>query len=546
MMSIYIRIIASLMVLGQIIISGDVVASQELPELKDITASAGIDFRHGFGDQALTNIVESTGSGVAFFDFDGDGFLDIYFVNGAYRKGVSHPSGRQLAAGLHNVLYRNNGDNTFSDVTARAGVGDGGFGMGCLVADYDNDGDRDLFITNFGPNVLYRNNGDGTFTNVAKEAGVSGDLWSVGATFLDFDQDGYLDLYVGNYLDYDSKYKSFFAGDAFPGPLSYPGRADVLYHNLGNGTFAEVSQKAGVYNPQGRAMGVAAADYDNDGDMDIFVANDAMENYLYQNNGDSTFTNVALLSGTGFGENGEATSAMGPEFGDYDNDGLLDLLVPDMVYECLYRNTGRGFFEEVSTKTGLAALAGQYTSWSGNFFDFDRDGLLDIFFTNGDSHFLEPEENLLLLNRNGRTFVDISDRIGPDRLEKLVSRGSATGDIDNDGDLDLVVLNLDGQARLYRSDGGKNHWLALQLRGTMSNRDAIGARISLTAGEMTQIRDVRSSSGYISQSDSRVYFGLGSSATVDKIEIRWPSGQRQTYDNVAGDRLLVITEPGSR
>ncbi|WP_298038637.1 CRTAC1 family protein, partial [uncultured Desulfuromonas sp.] len=443
-------------------------------------------------------------------------------------------------------LYRNNGDGTFSDVTAKAGVGDDGYGMACLAADYDNDGDADLFVTNYGPNVLYRNNGDGTFSDVTAKAGVAGDLWSVGCTFLDYDRDGFLDLFVANYLDFDPKYRSFYAGDAFPGPLSYPGQPDALYRNRGDGTFEETTRAAGLFNPRGRGMGVAASDFDDDGDTDIFVANDAMENYLYRNNGNGTFTNVAPLTGTGFGQNGEATSAMGPEFGDFDRDGLIDLLVPDMGYGCLYRNTGRGFFEEMSAKTGLAAAAGQYTSWSGNLFDFDGDGRLDIFLTNGDSRFLEPEEDLLLLNRDGRRFVDVSGRAGLDPRKRSVSRGSAIGDIDNDGDLDILVLNLNDTPRLLRNDGGnRSHWLSIRARGTRSNRDAIGTRVRLTAGGVTQVADVRSSSGYLSQGDLRVHFGLGAAAKAERIEIRWPDGGVQVLENVTADRIVTVTEPAS-
>ena len=448
---------------------------QRLPVLVDITQKAGITFVHSIGDYKLSNIVESTGAGTAFFDYDGDGYLDIYFVNGSYLKEISHPRERKLAGKLRNALYRNNGNGTFTDVTIRTGVGDQGYGMACLWADYDNDGDTDLFITNYGPNVLYRNNGDGTFTDVTEKAGVGGgNLFSTGCTFLDYDGDGYLDLYVGNYLLYDPDYKNYFAAEAFPGPLSYKGQADILYRNRGDGTFEDVTRKAGIFMPQGRSMGIASCDLDNDGSMDIFVANDAMANYLYRNSGKGTFTDIALLSGTGFGENGEATSAMGPEFGDIDRDGLIDILVPDMDYSCLYRNTGKGFFVQMSAQSGIAAACGQYTSWSGNFFDYDNDGLLDIFISNGDSHHLEPEEDLLFRNMNGKQFQDVSTQTGEDFQAKFVGRGSAVGDFDNDGDLDILVLNLNDRPRLLRNDGGnRNYWLMVRLRGKQSNRDAV-------------------------------------------------------------------------
>ena len=516
----------------------------ETTQLTDVTEAAGITWRHSIGDDALTNIVESTGAGCVFLDFDGDGDLDIYLVNGSFHPDFSHARGRNLAGKLANALYRNDGDGTFTDVTEAAGIGDRGYGMAAVAADYDNDGDTDLFVTNYGRDTLLENNGDGSFSDVTKVAGVGDPRWTVGATFFDFDRDGLLDLYVGGYLLFDPDYRHYFAADGFPGPLSYPGRRDTLYRNRGDGTFENVTKKAGIDKPDGRAMGVAACDIDGDGDEDIFVANDGMENYLWRNRGDGRFENIALATGTAFGQNGEATSAMGPEFGDFDLDGLVDLFVPDMGYGCLYRNTGKGWFEEKSARLGVAAVLGQYTSWSGNFLDIDNDGWLDIFVVNGDAHHLEAEEDTLLLNRQGAGFEDMSAKTGKALSEKFVGRGSASGDFDNDGDLDLLVLNLNDRPRLLRNDlDNQHHWLKLRLIGTTSNRDAIGARVRLTAGGHTQLRDVRTSSGYLSQSDPRLHFGLGSNTVADRIEISWPSGTVQNLRKIAADRLLTITEP---
>ncbi len=517
------------------------------PILTDVTEKAGIHFQHSFGDDQMSNIIEATGAGCVFFDYDGDGDIDIYLVNGAYIKDLSHVKGRHNEGKLMNALYRNNGDGSYTDVTQESGTGDKGFGMAAVAADYDNDGDADLWVTNWGPNVFYRNNGDGTFTNYTKEAGLENDLWGIGSTFLDYDKDGYLDLYVGNYLEYDPNYNYYYAPDHFPGPLSYHGQPDILYHNKGDGTFEDVTKQAGVYNPEGRAMGISSCDIDNDGDMDIFVANDAMENYLYQNNGDGTFTDIALETATGFGQNGEATSAMGPEFGDFDLDGYMDLMVPDMGYGCLYRNTGQGYFEEMSAQMGLAAACGQYTSWSGNFFDYDNDGYLDILIVNGDPHKVKPEEDILLWNDQGRRFVDISAQCGSDFQIDFVGRGSAVGDYDDDGDLDILILNVNDRCRLMRNDGGnKNNWLKIHTIGTVSNRDAIGARIRLTVGGITQIRDITSSSGYLSQSDYRAHFGLGQNTNVEKLEIRWPNGTVQILENIDANQVLTITEPNSK
>ena len=515
-----------------------------LPQFVDVTNSAGIGFIHSIGDDEMSNIVESSGAGCVFFDFDDDGDLDIYLVNGRYLETVSSAKGRHLAGKLKNALYRNNGDGSFSDVTDAAAVGDMGFGMAAVAADYDNDGDRDLFVSNYDRDSLYRNNGDGTFTDVTEKAGVGSELWSIGASFFDFDRDGLLDLYVGGYLLFDPEYRNYYAAEAFPGPLSYRGQKDTLYRNKGDGTFEDVTREAGVHSLQGRAMGVTACDIDDDGHEDLFVANDGMENYLYHNRGNGTFEEIALRTGTAFGQNGEATSAMGPEFGDFDGDGLIDLLVPDMVYGCLYRNTGKGVFEEKSAEMGLAAVLGQYTSWSGNFFDYDNDGVLDIFIVNGDAHHLEPEEDTLFRGEGGRKFVDVSAASGPALKLKAVSRGSAVGDFDNDGDLDLLVLNLNGSARLYRNDGGnRGNWIMVQTVGRSSNRDGIGARVRLRIGDTTQLRDIRSSSGYLSQSDLRAHFGLGRSEKVDRIEVRWPSGLVSALEDVKVNQVITITEP---
>ncbi len=514
------------------------------PQFVDITDEAGIEFVHSIGDDELSNIVESSGAGCVFFDYDDDGDLDIYLVNGRYLETVSSVRGRQLAGTLSNALYRNNGDGTFTDVTAAAGVGDRGFGMAAVAADYDNDGDRDLFVTNYDRDTLYRNNGNGTFSDVTEKAGVGSELWSVGASFFDFDRDGLLDLYVGGYLVFDPEYRNYYAADAFPGPLSYRGQKDILYRNKGDGTFEDVSDAAGIGAAGGRAMGVTACDIDDDGDEDIYVANDGMENYLYRNRGDGSFEEVALRTGTAFGQNGEATSAMGPEFGDFDGDGLIDLLVPDMGYGCLYRNTGKGYFEDKSAETGIAAVLGQYTSWSGNFFDFDHDGVLDIFIVNGDAHHLEAEEDTLFRGEGGQRFVDVSAASGPAFKLKGVGRGSATGDFDNDGDLDLLVLNLNGRARLYRNDGGNRlNWIMVRTVGTASNRDGIGARVRLTVGGTTQVRDIRSSSGYLSQSDPRAHFGIGLHQVVDRIEVRWPSGRVSIVEKAKANQVLTVTEP---
>jgi hypothetical protein len=522
---------------------GRLYAQYEHLSLIDITQQAGIDFTHNFGDDEMSNLIESNAAGCAFFDYDGDEDLDVYLVNGAYMDKISHIRGRINKGKLFNALYRNNGDLKFTDVTNEAGVGHQGMGMAVVTADYDNDGDQDMFVSNWGPNVFYRNNGDGTFSDITREAGVENDLFGIGSTFLDYDQDGFLDLYVGNYIEYDPDYQYFYAAEKFPGPLAYHGQPDILYHNNGDGTFSDVTHQAGVYNAEGRAMGVTSCDFDDDGDWDIFVANDAMENYLYRNNGDGTFTDVALQTATGFGQNGEATSAMSGEFGDIDMNGLVDIIVPDMAYGCIYKNTGSGYFEEMSARMGLAVACGQYTSWSCNIFDFNHDGFTDLFITNGHPHRLIGEEDLLLLNNQGKRFENISHHLGKDFQEKFVGRGSAVGDFDNDGDLDILILNLNSRPRLLSNDGdNKGNWLLIHLIGSKSNRDGIGAKIEIKTSDFSQVRWRMSSSGYLSQSDFRVHFGLGETENVNQIEIHWPTGKIQTLTEVKVNQLIKVKE----
>ena len=531
---------------GLFLLYGEIIAEKSSPIFVDVTEEAGITFEHNFGDDKMSNLIESNGAGCAFFDYDNDKDLDIFFVNGAYIKGLSHLQGRQLEGKLTNTLYRNNGDGTFTDVTKETGVWHEGMGMACLSSDIDNDGDADLFVTNWGPNVFYRNNGDGTFTEATAEVGLENDLWGIGTTFLDYDDDGFLDLYVGNYVAYDPEYQYFYAPEGFPGPLAYHGQPDILYHNRGDGTFEDVTHKAGIYKPEGRAMGVSSCDIDDDGDMDIFVANDAMENYLFRNNGDGTFTDIALETATGFGQSGEATSAMSGEFGDLDMDGFIDLVVPDMGYGCIYKNTGAGYFEEMSAKMGMAAVCGQYISWSGNFLDYDSDGYIDIFISNGHAQRLNSQEDLILRNDRGHRLIDVSAQCGVDFQEKFVGRGSAAGDFDDDGDLDILILNLNSRPRLLKNEGGnRNNWLMIHVIGTQSNRDGIGTKIRLTAGGKTQTRWIMSSSGYLSQSDYRAHFGLGKIERIDRIELRWPNRKIQTLENINTNQLLTIKEPGS-
>ncbi|HXI02309.1 MAG TPA: CRTAC1 family protein [Candidatus Saccharimonadales bacterium] len=517
------------------------------PVFTDVTAAAGITFAHSIGDHELTNIVEGTGSGACFFDYDGDGWLDIYFPNGAWERSVSDNRGRDLIGKLANVLYHNNGDGTFTDVTAKAGVGDKGYGVGCSAADFDGDGDVDLYVLNYGPNVLYRNEGNGTFTDVSERSGLADPHWSVSASWFDYDGDGDLDVYVANYLQYDDgKFRSYYAAAGYPGPLSYEGQPDALYRNNGDGTFTDVTKEAGVFNPDGRAMSATVDDINGDGILDIYVANDAMGNFYYQGTGKGTFEEKGLFTGLAFGEHGQGVSSMGPVVGDVNGDGRPDIYIPDMGYGSLLMNGGANFEDRV-TMAGLAVMCGQYTGWGAVLFDYDNDGDLDLFIANGNAHHEYSEEDVLAANDGKGTFSDVASSSGAWFQEKHVGRGATWADYDNDGDVDLLVVNLDEPAHLLRNDGGNaRSWLGVRARLPGGKVDAIGARLTVTAGSLRQTRDLVPVTGYLSQGDPRVHFGLGENRGPVELEIRWPDGSVETVHDVAIDRYMTLVEKPGR
>ncbi len=514
-----------------------------LPVFVDVTDSAGIDFKHSFGDFDLTNIVEGTGAGACFLDYNNDGWFDLYFPNGSWDKSISDNRGRKLRGKLFNHLYRNNGDGTFTDVTDSAGVGDPSPSFGCSAVDFDADGDVDIYVLNYGSNVLYRNNGDGTFTDVAKEAGLADPNWSLSAPWLDYDNDGDLDVYVANYLRYDDgKFRAYYAAAGYPGPLSYSAESDALYRNNGDGTFTNVAREAGVFKDNGRAMSATAADLNGDGYMDIYVANDATENYYFENTGKGTFVEKGLFLGLAFGEHGQGVSSMGPFPGDIDRNQLLDIYVPDMGYSSLLMNQGE-FFEDQTTRSKVAITCGQYTGWGGLLVDYDNDGYLDLFVSNGNAHHEYTEEDVLLHNDGTGVFNDVSDRSGDYFRVKMVGRGSTFGDFDNDGDLDLVIVNLNDRAKLLRNDGGnENNWIKVVPKLPGPERDALGARVTVQVDSLRQIENVQPVRGYLSEVDSRLHFGLGKAQKVDSIEIRWPGGETQKLENVPANQVLKIIQ----
>ncbi len=526
----------------------------------DATAAAGLaDVVHVHGGTGRKYYIETVPPGVCFLDYDRDGWQDLYFVQSGPLPGTPRPAGTP-----HSRLFRNKGDGTFIDVTDKAGVADAsGYGNGCTVGDYDNDGDEDLYVTNFGPSILYRNNGDGTFTDVTQEVGVKNGLYATSAAWADYDNDGRLDLFVANYVDFTMDDEKF-CGNArtsrrsYCHPDAYGGLPDVLYHNEGNGKFKEVARASGIWDPDGKGLGVVWFDYDADGDQDLYVANDATINTLYRNDGNGRFTDITLLAGVCCSEDGKPQSGMGTDAGDLDGDGWQDLFVTNLSNETneFYRNLGgKGLFSIDTYPAGLGEVSLLMTGWGTDMFDYDNDGDLDIVVTNGhpmddialDSDIITYAQRPFLFENDGHgKFADAGGAHGAYFGTPAVGRGLATADYDNDGDLDFVVAASNGHAKLLRNDGGAaaGRFITLRLEGTRCNRDAIGARVTVRAGGRTQVQEVRSASSYLSQNDMRLHFGLGAATKVDSIEILWPErGKKiEKAGPIAADQFLVFRQ----
>lgn len=512
----------------------------------DATAKSGINFTHSFGSEKLGSLLESTGAGCVWFDFNNDGFPDLYVASGKPLDASMHPFPLKQAPASppHNHLYKNNGDGTFTDVTDMAGVAANIYGMAAIAADYDNDRFIDLFVTGYGSAILFRNKGDGTFEDVTAKAGVNVDGWSISSAWLDYDRDGCVDLFVGRYVKFDPTYRNFYAPDNYPGPLDYEPTANRLFHNNCSGGFADVTDKSGIGAFKGRTMGVTAADFDGDGYPDIYVANDKTENFLFHNKRDGTFEEIAADLGVAYGQNGESTSAMGPVLADIDGDGRVDLWVTDSKYNRLMRNTATSGFEDLGPSSGISQATAQYVSWGTGVYDFDNDGWLDVLIFHGGLAHMVPQEQSLFRGLGGGKFADISRDAGPVLDVKTVSRGACFGDYDNDGKMDAFVIHLGSAGTLLHNVTVKSgHWLTVSLKGRKSNRDGIGAHLELLAGGRKQIAERIAGSGYLSQDDGRVHFGLGSAAKVDRLVIHWPSGKDQALENLAADRVLTVEEP---
>ncbi len=531
-----------------------------LPVFLDVTTKSGITFQLLSSRTPQKYLIETMPGGVAMLDYDGDGFEDLFFVNGAHLESPVPPGTAPDKADpkYWNRLFHNNGDGTFTDVTEKAGLRGNSYGMGVAVGDYDNDGRPDLYVTNFGRNILYHNNGDGTFTDVTEKAGVGGGGWSSSALFVDYDRDGYLDLFVARYLDWDFA-KNIPCGapehrqPAYCHPDVFGSATYFLYHNNRDGTFTDVSAKSGIAASPGRGLGSALNDYDRDGWPDILVANDAIAEQLFHNNHDGTFTETGLASGLAYDEDGHAFSGMGVAFEDYDNDGWPDIFIGDLANQkyALFHNV-KGSFEYASVTTGVARFTMAHSGWGTALFDYDNDGWKDLFvaqshvmdniqYFQGNVRYLEPL--LLLRNVQGR-FEDVSAQSGEPFRTVQAARGAAFGDLDNDGQIDVVVSCLDGKPILLRNQGSANHWLTINTVGTVSNRDGIGARVHLVSQSgASQFATVSTGGSYFSASDKRVHFGLGRDRSVRSIEITWPSGTVQTLRDLAVDRILTVREP---
>jgi hypothetical protein len=524
----------------------------------DITKASGVQFEHLASHTPKKYLIETMGSGVALFDYDNDGRLDIFLINGAPLADPTAKGSLPQKTSLKywNRLYHQKRDGTFEDVTEKAGLQGSGYGMGVAVGDYDNDGREDLFVTAYGNNKLYHNNGNGTFSDLTEKAGVGGSGWSTSAAWVDLDGDGLLDLVVLRYMQWD--FDDIWCGEHLQGhraychPNLFPTAEPLVYHNDGNGHFTDITERSGLGKP-GKGLGIGIADFDRDGHIDVFVANDSMPQFLFHNKGSGTFEEQALFAGVGMDGNGHTYAGMGIDFADYDNDGLPDIAIDNLAPQmyALYRNTGDGTFDYVSYTSGLGLITGPHSGWGMHFIDYDNDGWKDLLIVQGhvldtiqitepQHHYREP---MLLARNTGKKFLDVSADSGDVFNQTWVARGLAVGDLDNDGKIDAVVTTNDGPAHvLHNETKTSNHWLTLELVGHKSNRDAIGAEVKVVTTLGAQYQTVSTTGSYLSSSDKRVHFGLGNDATVQTLEIHWPSGIVQTLHAVAADRVLRIEE----
>jgi enediyne biosynthesis protein E4 len=535
-------------------------AARSTIRFEDASDKAGINFTHSFGSRQLGSLLEGTGAGCVWFDYDNSGRPSLYIVNGRPLDDSVHPYPlkNKPVPPPHNHLYRNDGNGHFTDVTEKSGLDPDMYAVAVTASDYDNDGFVDLLVTGYGKTILYHNDGNGHFTDVTAKAGIKVEGWAISSTWLDYDKDGCVDLFVGRYVKFDPKYRAYYAADNYPGPLDYEGETNKLFHSNCDGTFTDVSEKSGIAAFVGRTMGVTAADYDNDGWDDIYVANDRTENFLFRNKHDGTFEEVGNDTGTAFGQNGESTSSMGPVFTDLEGRGVLDLWVTDGHYNRLLRNegvpadgsssveqnAGKLGFEDIGASNGVSQTNAQYVSWGTGVYDYDNDGQLDILIFHGGLIHLIPQEHTLFQGLGAGRFADISESAGTVLNDRTVARGACFADYDDDGKVDSFLVNLGAKGKLVHNvSTNTGHWVAIKLVGTKSNRDGIGARVEIYAGDKRWTDERVAGSGYLSQNDGRMHFGLGPATAIDKIIVKWPSGREQTLEKQAVDRVLTVEEP---
>jgi hypothetical protein len=528
-----------------------ILAAQK-PEIvfTDVTNKAGIDFKYTFGDLSYVNILESSGSGITVFDYNNDHLMDLFMMNGTYIEGVSDPEGRKFR-NTPDRLYKNNGNGTFTEVSEKAGVADTNWSMAAGAIDYDSDGDEDLFLLNYGPNVFYRNNGNGTFTDITDQTGLRGPenlngfvKWSIGVSFWDHNNDGRLDALVGNFLAFDPKYFTPATPHLMPHPSEYKGQATMLYEQRSDGKFVDVTKKNNLFYPDSKCMGLTVFDYDDDGDIDIFQANDHQLNFMFRND-KGVYREVGVEIGVAANSNGKGAGSMHGTIGDVDGDGLIDLLVVDLEYGALYRNKGNGFFEDITEVSGIQGPLAGKGAWSAAFLDYDNDGDLDIVSANGTAEELILQNPLLLENDGKGHFRDTGRNHGDYFTEKRSGRGLAVVDYDNDGDMDIIISHVDlkATAALLRNDGGNaNHWLGLTLMGSKGPASAVAAKVVATTGSRRQVFVNQWATSYLCNNDPRIHIGLGNEGIINTLEIFWTGGRKEVFKNVAADRYITIME----
>jgi len=516
----------------------------------EVSNEAGIDFMYNFGDYTYENILESSGSGITVFDYDGDGWMDLYMMNGTWLEGISDKEGK-VFENTPNRLYHNMGDGTFMEVSEKAGLDDRRWSMAAGPIDIDLDGDQDLYLLNYGPNIFYRNNGDGTFTDITGRLGLAGPdslngfvKWSVGVSFWDYNRDNRLDAFVGNFLAFDPEYVSHTTPELMPHPSEYKGQASMMYRQEEDGTFKEVTEELGLLYPESMCMGLTVYDYDRDGDLDMFQGNDHQANFMFRNEGDS-FSEVGVEIGVAVNSHGLPTGSMHGAIGDVDGDGLIDLLVPDLRYGALYRNLGNGTFEDITEQSGISAAFAGKGQWASALFDYDNDGDLDLFSANGNGEELILQYPLLMENDGKGNFTDVGITDSPYFREKRSGRSAAIWDYDNDGDLDIIISHVDLKANavLLRNNCNNNmHWLGLILEGNNGAASAIAATVVLHRGGKESIFINQWTSTYLSNSDPRLHIGLGENQMIDSLEINWSDGTREVYPGPTPDRYLKLRQ----